>query len=75
MDPFPEFNYLSPMPPVVTIGVSGMLSLSRAGGDIGMGGGGQSSLVLECNTSPVHKLVCLRKELLGKYEDRSEVPC
>ena len=52
------------MPPVATVGDSGMLSSSRAGGYSGMGGG-RHSPVGGSNTRPVSILGCLGKELLG----------
>ena len=39
MDLFPEFKEIPPMPPVATVGDYGMLVLSGAGGESGMGRG------------------------------------
>ena len=39
MDPLPEFEEITAMPPVTTFRESGILSLDKASDDSGMGGG------------------------------------
>ena len=61
------------MPPVATVGDSGVLSLSGAGGDIGMGG--VHSPVGESNPLSLPKSGFPRKELFGEDRDGSKVLC
>ena len=62
------------MPPVATVGDSGTLSFYGVGEDSGMRGG-RHSQVEGSNPCPVHKSVCLRKELIVEDQDGSELLC